>query len=269
METNQNYCPNCFGYYIRNHVTGEIVRLGCNRYDCSHCGKIKAWKFKKALKKYLDTFKLIKFWTFNVRTTSFYNAPQWNRMSGEVWRRFINNIRRNKELTKFQRTFQYVKVAEFTQKGYIHFHVVINCYLPHAVVYKAWNDAISIVFDLPLIYDQNGKLNENSLGGVNIIQIPNSKTASNYLTKYLLKASAEITQKSELILGIARKRIRLYTKSNKVAFFPKKHGANAWLFINAGAFSETEAIYLNILAITSPELATKYIKDIEKNPPNT
>lgn len=269
MNENPNYCPNCHGYYIRNLVTGEIVRLGCNRYDCIHCGKIKAWKFKKALKKYLDTFKLIKFWTFNVRTTNFYNPQQWNRISSEVWRRFLNNIRRNKSLTKYQRTFQYVKVAEFTQKGYIHFHVVINCFLSHKIVYTAWNEALATVMSETLIYDECGKLGENSLGGVNIIQIPNSKTASNYLTKYLLKSSADVTQRTEQILGIARKRVRLYTKSNKVAFFPKKHGANAWLFINAGANSETESIYLNILAVTSPDLATKYIENFSQAPPET
>lgn len=263
MKSNQNYCPNCHGYYLINQVTGEIARLGCNRYDCDHCGKIKTWKFKKALKKYLSRFHTTKLWTFTVRTTKYHSNKWFNRHSSEVWRRFCNNLRRDKSLSDFQRKFQFIKVAEFTKAGFIHFHVVFNCYLDQKRVYYWWNKALSEVFKIPLHFDEFGKLNDNSLGGVNFKKEVNKKNLHNYLAKYLVKSCGQITNDSENLLGVERQRTRIYTKSYGITFFPKKQGVNPWLFISAGGQSKTEALFLELLAVTSPELLQDWSKNNE------
>ena len=261
MEETQNYCPNCHGYYLQNQVTSEIFRLGCNRYDCEHCGKIKIWKFKKALYKYFKNFHTIKFWTFNVRTTKQHNNKHFNKLSNEVWRRFCIMLRRDPHLTAYQSKFQYVKVTEFTKEGFVHFHVVINVFMPFDIVYHYWNKAIASTFKMDYDFLIGDKPGNESLGGVNVQSIPNAKKVTNYVTKYLLKACQDLTQKSGQLLGISRKRIRIYTKSNSIVLFPKKHSCNSWLFINAGGNSEREAIYLYLLAVTSQEIVAKWTQD--------
>lgn len=263
MNDNTNYCPHCHGYYLINQITGEICRLGCNRYDCSHCGKIKTWKFTKALKNYLSRFHTTKLWTFNVRTNKYHNNKYFNKYSSEVWRRFCNNLRRDKSLTDFQRKFQFIKVAEFTKAGFIHFHVVFNCYLDQRRVYYHWNNALSSVFEIPLKYNEDGKLGNNSLGGVNFVKRVNKQNLHKYLAKYLVKSCKDISEDSGELLGVERQRVRIYTKSYGIVFFPKKQGVNPWLFVRAGGEGKTEALFLELMAVTSPELLENWAKNNE------
>lgn len=266
MEHNLNYCPNCHGYYLINELTGEIARLGCNRYDCSHCGRIKTFKFKKALQKYLSSFNKLTLWTFSVRTTTFHNQKHWNRMASEAWRRFTIEIRRDKSLTEYQRNFQYIKVCEFTKRGYIHWHCFFNCYFDMLYLWKKFNIIISRMLGITLRFDENGRLGEQSIMSVNYQQIPNAKRASSYVAKYLIKSCQDLTQRMPQLIGGSRKSVKLWTKSGRIAFFPKKQTVHAWIFLRAGAESLTESIYLDILAITSRDLANKIGEDNELFP---
>jgi hypothetical protein len=260
MIPSHNYCPNCESYILINEQSGEILRLGCKRYACEVCGPKKAYKLKKAITNYLKNFKFIRLFTYTVRTTIFKDVRHWNKLSREVWRRYINNIRRNKLLTDSQRHFQYIKVVEFTKKGYIHFHVIQTHYLDWVVCYRAWNEAIAVVLGRSLVWSDNKIINCDQLGAVNIKGIANAKHATNYIVKYLVKSAKDVAEKSYTLMGVEVKRVRLWSKSERVSFFRKKEGCHGWRFTIVAREEINDLLNLYLLDISSPELSEKIIK---------
>jgi hypothetical protein len=266
MENQLKSCPNCKSFYLQCEITGDIIRLGCKRYDCEFCGRKKALKLKKALNKYLSSFKFIRMFTYTVRTTLFKEPSHWNLISSEVWRRYINNIRRNPFLSEKQKAFQYIKVCEFTKKGYIHFHVIQTEYIEWKHCYRAWNEAISILTNRNLVWSDNKIINGDQLGAVNIIGISNHKHASNYVVKYLVKSAIDLRNSSQKLVGLPNERIRLWSKSGRVAFFAKKHTVHAWRFCIMAREDLDALLNLYILDITSQDLAEKIDKTNKLTP---
>lgn len=266
MTTNPNYCPNCNSYTLINIQSGEIVRLGCKKYSCEYCGKIKALKLKKALNKYLSKFKIVRMFTYTVRTTIFKSPKHWNALASEVWRRYINNIRRNPNLTKKQQNFQFIKIVEFTQRGFIHFHVIQTEYIDWFACYRAWNEALAVVLARNLVWSDNKIINGDQLGAVNIKGIQNYKHAANYVVKYLVKSAKEITENTEKYIEIDRKRVRLWSKSEKISFFPKKQNVHGWRFTIMAKEDLDSLLNLYLLDVTSPELSEKIIKSNDLEP---
>lgn len=251
------YCPNCYGYYLINQDTGEYVRLGCKKYSCPHCGSYKRYQLRKALTEYFQNFEYIRLWTFTFRTGIFYNQRHsWLKVS-DIWKRFITSLRRDKRLTKSRRRVQYVKIIEFTRRGYPHYHVLFTEYLPFAVVYDLWNKAINASMNL-----------SGNSGGCNVKGIKSGYNQAHqcaaYVCKYVTKACKDFSYRTFLPVDLDRRRFKLYTRSSKLPLFKKKKSKDNWQFFQIGFETDLEVLNLNILELTSQNSEEKFLRIVEK-----
>lgn len=214
------FCPNMGAPHIINVRTGELVQLPCKRYACPYCGPKKAYKLRKCLENKFESYDFMRLFTFTFRTSIFVNEKHAIRRSSEVWRRFINNIRRDKTLHHSLRDFQYIKLCEFTKAGYPHYHVLIDRYLPIQIVANHWRHAINVVCH-----------NTGYNGTVHVKGILNSKNASRYVVKYVLKTAKDFDIFLNKFFEFKRAKLKLYTKSKLMKIFYESCSIDPWEFI--------------------------------------
>lgn len=213
-------CPNRKGYYLINLNTGELAELNCNTYDCPYCGPRKMAKLKKAVYNCFSTMDYVRLFTFTFRYTYFINQEHCIIRSREIWRRFINNIRRDKKLSEKQRNFQYFKIVEFHETGYPHFHVLCDNYLHQSVLIKHWQKAIRTVMGWT-----------GNCGTVNAKGSRNAQRATHYVSKYVTKTALAYEKYNlQKIYNYDRRRFRLYSKSSKLQLFYKRMAIHRWQF---------------------------------------
>ena len=213
-------CPHLGIYHIVNTATGELVQLPCKRYSCPSCGPKKAYKLKKALINKFECFDYVRMFTFTFRTTIFANPQHCILRSGEIWRRFLNNVRRDKTLHKSLRNFQYVRLVEFTKRGYPHYHVLTDRYLPVQILHNHWNHAINVVCR-----------NRGYNGSVNAKGIRTAKNAAAYVVKYVLKTAQDFETNIGKYYEHRRGKLKLYTKSALMKLFYPSSSIDKWEFI--------------------------------------
>ena len=244
--TNYRNCPNFNGFYLLNELTGEMSAVGCKRYDCVYCGKRKAYKLQKALEKRLYSYNHIRLATFTFRTSIFANQLHCMLRASEIWRRFINNMRREKSLTATQRNFQYIKVLEFTQSGFVHFHVIISQFLPWSIVQYHWLNAINVTLS---ISGKNGHVN------LKASQFE-PKRAARYVAKYITKSAGALRKFVKKYYPSAITKFKLYTKSSLIVIWEKKVPSGQWSFYID--MSEFRNLNLSLLETSSPFSAQNF-----------
>jgi hypothetical protein len=222
-------CPKFDLPYFLNIETGEIVKGSCKTYACEYCGPRKARKLQNALQTYFQRFSYIRFWTFTFSSEVFKNTPGKNyfKLSAEIWRRFLNNLRRSSELSAHQAKVQYVKVLELHKSGIPHFHVFFDRWIPRCVINKIWQDAIFTCSEFP-----------SQTGNAYVEGMTTARKASSYITKYLMKTVRELSQ----VL-----KCRVWSKSNRVPLFEKSVKKKVWLMFK----TEADLLYLSSLRVTS------------------
>ena len=213
-------CPHLGQYGLVDKDTGEIVQLPCNRYSCNVCGKRKAYKLQKALELRFGIYDYVRLFTFTYRTTIFANPAHAIAMSSEIWRRFINNLRRDKTASKKIRNFQYVRLIEFTKRDYPHYHVLFNMYMPRALLQKHWNHAINVV-----MYQRGYN------GSVNAKGMKTTKNAARYVVKYVLKTATTFDERIGKYFSWKRCKLKLYTKSGDMKLFYESCSLSNWEFV--------------------------------------
>lgn len=201
-------CRRTQGMYLFNKETKKIKYVNCKAYICEFCGVLKIQRFRNALKMYLSSWKFIRLFTFTQHTPDKLSVVKQNKNFAKAWQIFVKNVRRDKSLSKKQLNFQYVKIVEFTERGYLHYHVVIDNFLPIKVIRKIWDEALYSVF---------GYI--GGRGGINIKVTQNSNSCVKYLTKYITKMS------SKKFVNLRR-----WSKSGKVALFEVFVSDKNWIF---------------------------------------
>lgn len=201
-------CRRTKGLFLFNTKTKAIKHLKCKSYSCDHCGIIKVSRFRNALNKYLQSWDFIRLFTFTQHTPDALDPSHQNANISKAWQIFVKNVRRDKSLSKSRRDFQYVKIVEFTERGYIHFHVVINTYLPIKTIRRHWNEALHLVFKWV-----------GGRGGINISTSNNARSCVSYLTKYLSKMTSHDFGN-----------LRRWSKSGNVALFEVFTPKEKWIF---------------------------------------
>jgi hypothetical protein len=229
-------CPRCVGYQILNKDTGELIPASCNTYRCEHCGWRKKNRLAKALQAYFKQFKIIRFWTFTFQSKIFDLSDETNQLkiASECWRRFVNNLRRSKKLSKHQQKVQYVKVTELHKTGVPHFHVFFDRWIPRAIIQEIWEHSIRSKIDY-----------KEKTGNSFVEGIKNAKAAAEYVCKYMMKTILEIS---------ASTKSRIWSKSSRTKIFPVKPFYSPWLFIN----SRSESLYSFSLRVSSQESSLIY-----------
>lgn len=201
-------CTRSRGMFIFNETTKKIIPLKCKAYACEHCGPIKTIKFRVALEKYLKSFDFVRMFTFTQHTPENLEPAHQHENISKVWSLFMKEVRRDKTLSERQRKFQYVKVTEFTERKFVHYHVVISVFLPILTLRKHWNNALFKVFGFV-----------GGRGGINIKTMANAKNCAAYITKYISKMLQEDFGK-----------LRRWSKSNKISIFEKFDPVDKWHF---------------------------------------
>jgi hypothetical protein len=207
-----DHCPNAEGLWLVNLKTGEYHEANCKSYSCPYCSTKKKQRLYSALRSYLSQFTNIKLFTFTIRSSLFASPELSVKPSSEIWRRFINNVRRCSFLSYEEKNFDYVRVSEYTKKGFVHFHVIVHTYLPLKILNNIWWTAINQVCHT-----------KGRHGNIDISKHKHtSKSAAGYVCKYVLKSAVVCYLKH-----------RLYSKSKSCILFKKKVSNGEWLFVNA------------------------------------
>lgn len=233
IHNNTCECERSKGIFFFDYTNKKIIKASCKAYICPVCGPRKIARFRTALQKYLNTFKFIRLFTFTQHTPDELNPEFQNKNLARAWEIFIKELRRSKKLTKSQRRTQYVRVVEFTERGYLHYHVCFDAFLPILTIRAIWNDALATVFKT-----------YGSRGGINIKTIANSKHVANYLTKYMVKSAMKEFGN-----------IRRWSKSNKISIFEKFVNPNEIYFLN---FSSSGLLNLNVKSVTPQKKDGKF-----------
>lgn len=232
-------CSRTKGIFFFEPATSKIIKASCKAYICDICGPRKVAKFRTALTKYLNSFEFIRLFTFTQHTPDNLGTEKQNDLFSKAWALFVKEVRRDKSLSKKQRKFQYVRVVEFTNRGYLHAHVCINTFLPILKIRNHWNTALYSVF---------GEI--GGRGGINIKTISNQKHVANYLTKYLAKSAKHVFGN-----------VRRWSKSNNISIFEKFESTGKWFSFSCNA---NGVLNLNIKSITPQKIDGKFYVSISE-----
>ncbi|MFA7295472.1 MAG: hypothetical protein WC042_02435 [Candidatus Paceibacterota bacterium] len=200
--------------YFQNEKTLEKIPVRCNTYGCPDCGPIKAYKLKKALTIFLSKWKNIRFWTFTLKSVDGMSVEAHWKILSECWRRFTTYMRRNKSIKEQQRKFDYIKVFEAHESGFLHIHAFFSEYLPYKIVQQVWESICQEVMGI-----------STHCGQSFVKGLCYPAVAAKYVSKYVLKLAQSMHSS-----------IRRYSKSSRVCLFPKKESSGDWQFVNEKAF---------------------------------
>lgn len=204
-------CNNSFidRIVLYNSDTKKYFQPKCKSYSCPKHGFIQRQRLEKGIKKWLDGHKIIRFWTFTMRSDKTKTNEQNNEIFKKAWHRFITELRRNKMLTKKERSLQYVKVYELHKTGILHVHLFSTVYIHWVKLQSLWDYALGAQ------QNKTGKL-----GNVNVKGMTNSGRAAKYISKYVTKMAIQKEVK-----------VRSWSKSGKVAIFDKRVSSGNWHII--------------------------------------
>jgi uncharacterized Zn finger protein (UPF0148 family) len=231
------HCPKCDGLYVFNPKTGEHYSCSCKTYSCPYCGHRKLYKLKEGIKKVLENYEHIRLFTFTFRTSCFENPQHALNTCSEIWRRFINNLRRCTALSDKQRCVQFIKVIEFTNRGYPHYHVFILDFIPWQIAQGLWNNSINTVLS-----------STGHNGHVNIRHSFTASQAADYVCSYVTKSIKRLQGS-----------LRVWSRSSSLTIFEPRATSSDFVFINARSFK----LNLSMFSITS--LLYKYLIDLSDN----
>jgi len=223
-------CSRCKGLFIVNTETGEMLPAQCKAYECPECGHRKVQRLYSAIKKYLEDWKHVRMWTFTVKSSVFdENLDLGNKLISEIWHYFVTMVRRDKELSKKQNSFDYIKLLEFHQSGKPHLHVLVSEFLPYNIVLALWEKAI-----------RRFTILKGKVGSCNVSYSVTAKGGAKYVSKYVTKSA----------MNPNRGKMRLWSKSGKISIFRKNEKNPDWIFISFRNPAKLE-LYLSQFCVTA------------------
>ena len=190
----------------------RYIRLDCKCWDCSFCGPKKAYRYRNAIREVAEVYKLCRFLTLTLdpRLMGHEDPVSYINNAFAKWRIYLKR--------KLGALAVYVRILEFQKNGNPHFHILVDRFIPQALVQKTWEAAGG--------------------GRMVFIKFVDMHRVSRYLSKYLTK---------ELLLS-APKRSRRVTVSRGISLFQKKNPSGLWRLLR-------KSIGL-IFAELIPDLAT-------------
>jgi hypothetical protein len=202
-------CPNSStNSYILDNKTGKTFEIGCGRWDCPVCGEKKMWRLKKAIFNCIKSWERVRMMTLTVSSNYSESREQHYMFLQECWRRFITELRRTKSLRKDQRNFQFIRVPEEHQSGYMHMHCLVDSFLEVKTLFTIWQHIIHETSKDPFL-----------AGSVVMSTIPSAADGARYLSKYISK-----------LLSCESYITRRYSKSGEIVLFIKKDNKGRFSF---------------------------------------
>lgn len=201
MVVNQKFteCPNR-KLKIISHDTGEEKLLDCKSYRCPYCGPRKRYFLQKGIRKELNMWQRVRFWTF---TISNHGLDRHEHLSvlREAWRRLISDLK------KYNFNFKYIKVFEPHKSGYTHIHVFMNVYVKFLNMKRIW--VRHVINTINKLFPGH-KINSH-IASVFVTGVLSVSQAVFYVTKYIVKA----VETDDRIY------FQVYSKSRVIVFFVK------------------------------------------------
>ncbi len=224
---------------LYNRDTEKYFQPKCKSYSCPKHGFIQRERLQKAIHRWLLQYKIIRFWTFTVRTDESLSIEVTNQLFKKAWHRFITDLRRSKLLTKKQRNLQYVKVYEHTKKGVLHVHLFSTEYVHYTQINEIWNNALACFFRP-----------RNKQGNVHMKAHKSPRVAAKYIAKYVSK---EAMSKSS--------RVRVWSKSGRISIFDKRVSSGRWVIIRKSSLNYLLLVNdVPILVQTTPSITKVRVK---------
>lgn len=154
--------------YVRSHP------LRCHSHFCEKCNQIRRASLYYSLMKWAKGRRL----RFLTLTYSHDESPEAiiDRCARD-WNKFMLYIRREGY------TFNYFKVIEFTQKDYVHFHFLVDVFVPQYTLTRIWRDVTGHSY-ITWAEDEFGHGRMKKKG------LMTNQDAINYLLKYVTKSFA-------------------------------------------------------------------------------
>lgn len=186
MATN---CPQPIGYFV---IDGEKVPAPCKQWNCPVCGKVRK---NKLLDRVKQGYSVVQQGGGRVRALCLTLGPQAkNELMGKYFARFRAWLAKprlhHKKLRSF-RGINYFWTKEFQQNGQLHLHILVDAYIPVALIRKAWKWATYGTSKIVFITKLNREV----------------KRPAGYMTKYMLKEleQADEFRRKERRFGFSRK----------------------------------------------------------------
>ena len=120
-----SFCPNSPGHFIL--PAGNSVPARCNSWGCSFCSPAKKHRYLDRIARGTATGGYR--WRF-LTLTQATSDPMPIMTAWARWRRYMHNDGWSR--------LKYVWVKEFTRKGKRHLHILVNAYVPQALIKKNW-----------------------------------------------------------------------------------------------------------------------------------
>lgn len=243
--TNDQKCPRCEGRWLFNFDTGELVEAKCKAYKCPVCGPKKTFFLKQFIQKYIDSWQNVTLWTFTFSSHIFEGMKLQEKLTlaSKVWKSFRDLIARDKSLSEYQKSFQYLKVVELQENGSPHYHAVIDRFIRQQRINQLWKKAI-----------QYNTTYTGTPGNANFsppTKQLKKKNVGAYITKYISKQISDIQEDVNF---------RRWSKSGKGSIFPKYESIGDWVFLSLNLDSQCVTSALELLILK---------REDEKKRPNT
>ena len=201
-----------------NQFDIKEVKLSCDSYFCSDCANKKKHKLIRRVKKSLE-YKDLRFLTLTLNQKKYTKDEAYETIC-HSFNLFIKYLKDNNY------KFNYFKVLEFTKTGYPHLHILLDCFIPVALIRKIW---YSITKSYIVFITRLKKHNEVII----------------YILKYLSKASDFENNK---LFYLNRLRRYSYSRNFFLKIIKKKRMIDLNIFCEAGD-DYREAVFKSIINI--------------------
>lgn len=241
-------CSNCYSSKIAlyNKVSGKVIKPHCRTYTCPTHGWKKQKELATGLEKWLKQFPVVRMLTFTIRKTNEISAKEFNYLFTRVWHLFITKLRRDKFLSKREQNVQYVKVYELHKVGTLHIHALFSEYIHWTKLQRMWEQSIRTYFSI------SGKQ-----GNVHLRSSRSAKGGARYVAKYVTKMAYQF--------GI---KIRSWSKSGKVAIFPKRIKTGEWMMLLRDSQEYRLASVGWPIVLSEVPCVTETRRSVRKKPPD-
>ncbi len=133
LSSIKSYCKSQAVIYDNTNTTGGTLQHkanDCNSWDCPQCRKKKASTLRSRIKagSSKQTWRLLTL-TFDPKKVSLHDCLS---TCSHTWDLF------QKRLKRVFPDIAWIKVIEFQQNGYPHFHIILNKYIHHSWIKQTW-----------------------------------------------------------------------------------------------------------------------------------
>lgn len=216
--------PDCTGLVAEKWELGKATfrPVRCHSWACPRCGYTRASWLKRQVEQSMKKYGLTRFVTLTLSTKKVSQADS------EVWLKESWN-RLRLALSRRYPDLEFIWVMEYTKRGQAHLHLLVNTYIPQALLSNLW---------------------EQASGGSRIVDIRyvGTTAAARYIAKYVGKEAGR-----RRLAGVARVNAHLFGTSRGIEFEPYRKKSQGWIVVEGSlaawrqflAVQETGTVQVN------------------------